>query len=268
MASLVLPLITALISTTSCTVNIVYLRGVPRLNNLSYWDYYFNCNTNGWTLQWEVNGNALGGFITGEVARILSSTRSNFNYTATLLSSQPTTGVQSTFDSVLIVSLLGRFSLNVTCSNGTFHNSTNNAESRRDVENKSNTSSIYLELLLTQPIVIAINQSTSIFVCGVDNHDMKWQVNTETYTFTVLDSIGKSFQKNDTIVKNQAILIAHEPYQVISVLFLTDTSDVSVRCGHNQDFLPLVSTTTLEGPSAKTDPEPITTVSSSKFILM
>ena len=267
MESLVLLLITALISITSSTVNVVYLRGVPRLNNSTYWDYYYSCNTVGLTLQWQVNGNPLGGFLTGEVARILSSTRSNFDYTATLLASQPTTGGQSTFDSILIVSLLGRSSLDVECLNGPSFNSINNAESRRDVENKTNTSSIYLELLLTQPMVITMNYFTSVFVCGVDNQLMIWQVNTDIYAFTIFDSIGQSWQKqNDIIVKEQAILFAREPYQLVSVLFVMDTSDISVRCGCNQDSLELVSTTASEDPSTETDPEPITTVASSKSI--
>ena len=264
MASLVPLLIAALISTTSCTVNVVYIRGVLRLNNTAYWDYYFGCNTIGSILQWEVNENALGGFLTGNDDRILSGARSNFNYTATLLSSQPTTGLQSTFDSVLIVSLLGTSSLDVTCRNGPSFNSTNNAESRRDVENKTNTSSIYLELLLTQTIFTGIN--TRFFVCGVDNQVMIWQTNTDTYAFNISDRIGQSLKnQNDT---QQAIVIAHEPFQIVSVLFVTDTSVVSVRCGHNQEFLQFVSTTTSEGPSAKTDPEPITSVASSKSILM
>ena len=269
MESFVPLLIVDLISTTSGTVNVVYLSGVRRLNNSTYWDYYFGCDTEGLTLQWEVNGNALGGFLTGEVAQILSSTRSNFDYTATLLSSQPTTGVQSTFDSVLIVSLLGRSSLIVTCRNGpSFFKSVNNTESKRDVENNTNTSSIYLELLLAQPIVIA--KTTSVFVCGVNNQFLIWQVNSDIYAFTILDSIGQSWQtlkQNGSIVKEQAIVIAHEPYLIVSVLFVTHTSDISVRCGYNQDFLQLVSTTASEDPSAETDPEPITTVASSKSIL-
>ena len=271
MESLVLLLIIALISITSSTINVVYLRGVPRLNNSIYWDYYFGCNTVGLTLQWQVNGNPLGGFLTGEVARTLSSTRSNFNYTTTLLSSQPTTGVQSTFDSVLIVSLLGWSSLDVTCRNGpSFFKSVNNTESKRDVENNTNTSSINLELLLAQPIVIAINHTTSVFVCGVSNQFLIWQINTDIYAFTILDSIGQSRQtlkQNGSIVKEQGILIAHEPYPIVSVFFVTHTSDISVRCGYNQDFLQLVSTTALEDPSAETDPEPITTVASSKLLI-
>ena len=256
MASLIPLLITALISTTSCTVNVVYLRGVPRLNNLLYWDYYFRCNATGSILQWRVNGSDLGGFLTGE-NRTLSGTKSRFNYTATVLSSQPTTGVQSMFDSVLIVSLLGMSSLDVTCRNGTSHNSTNNAESRRDVENKNNTSSIYLELLLTQPIFIG-----SIFVCGVDDQVMIWQIKTDSYRFNISDRIGQSLKNQDDT--QQAIVIGHEPYPIVSVLFVTDPSVVSVRCGKYQEFLQLTS----EGPSAKTDPEPITSVSSSKSILM
>ena len=263
MASLVPLLIAALISTTSCTVNVVYLRGVPRLSNIVYWDDYFHCNATGSILQWRVNGSDLGGFLIGD-NRNLSGTKSSFNYTATVLSSQPTTGLEYVFDSVLIVSLLGRSSLDVTCRNGPSFKSTNNAESRRDVENKTNTSSIYLELLLTQTIFTGIN--TRFFVCGVDNQVMIWQTNTDTYAFNISDRIGQSLKnQNDT---QQAIVIANEPFQIVSVLFVTDTSVVSVRCGHNQEFLQFVSTTTSEGPSAKTDPEPITSVASSKSILM
>ena len=262
--------IITLISATSGNVNVVYLRGIPRLNNLTYWDYYFSCNTEGLTLQWQVNENPLVGFSTGDVARIFSNTRSNFNYTTNLLSSQPTTGGQFTFDSVIIVSLLGRSSLNVTCRNGPSSNSTNNAESRMDVESET-IDSVSLELLLTRPLVSAVNYNTSIFVCGVDNQFMRWETNTNIFTLRRSDRIGQNqqnLQQNDTFVRQQAILIGHEPYQIVSVLFVTDTSNVAVVCGHNTNNLqlPRENMATTQSSTA-TGPEPTTSNTPGKSTL-
>ena len=225
-------------------VNVMYLRGVPQLDNSSYYDYYFSCNTIGLTLQWEVNGSPLGGYMGGAVGYVFSSSRSGYKYTATLLSSKWITGRQYTFDSVLIVSLLGSSNLNVTCRNGpSSFESVNNAEIKADVKNQVTDDSVYLVYLLTLSIVSTNGYSTSIFVCGVKKQFMTWQTNTRNFEFTASDAIGhfeKNLEQNGTIVKEQAIRIAHGPY-LVSVLFITSTSEGPVICGYNQTHLSLTS---------------------------
>ena len=175
MMYLVLLVTVTLISTTSGTVDVFYLRGVPRLNDSSYWDYYFSCNAVGTTLQWDVNNNTLGGFFGGNVAHILNGTISNFSYIATLLSSKVTLERQFTFDSVLIVSLRGNFNLNVVCRNGSSSDNTVSIDNGLGVEEKINITSVFLEFLLTQNIVGADDSRlTSIFICGVENQFMTW----------------------------------------------------------------------------------------------
>ena len=232
--------IITLISATSGNVNVVYLKGVPRLNNSTYWDYYFSCNANGSTLQWVVNGNGLAVFSMGGVPQILTNRVSNFDYTTTLLSSQPTAGGQSVFDSVIIVSLLGRSNLDVICGNGGLSSSsTNNSESIMDVESQT-IDSVSLELLLTRPLVSGSIYNTSIFVSGVNNQFMNWQTYIDISTLRSSDTIGQGqqyLQQSDTFVTQQGILIGREPYQIVSVFFITDASNVIVECGHNQNIL-------------------------------
>ena len=264
---LVLLVTVALISTT-CTVDVLYLRGVPRLNNPSYWDYYFSCNAVGTTLQWDVNNNTLGGFLGGNVAQILNGTTSNFSYIATLLSSKVTLERQFTFDSVLIVSLQGIFNLNVVCRNGSSSDSTVSMDNGLGVEEKINSTSVFLEYLLTQNIVGADDsRHTSIFICGVENQFMTWRINgvaDAEFSFTAFDVIGqewRSLQENDTAVKQQAIFISREPYRLVTALFVIDTSEVTVTCGYTQNEVQLTSKS--ENPTV---PEASTSEASSKCV--
>ena len=157
-----------LISTTSCTVQAMYLRGVPRLNTTSYWDYYFSCNAVGATLIWEVNGTGLHGFQGGNVGgKALSGTRPSYTYTATLLSLKPTTDRQFKFDSILIVSVLYISSLDIVCRNGPSSSRTSNMDNGKGVESSTFTSSIFKEYLLTEDIVGDNINHTRIFICGV-----------------------------------------------------------------------------------------------------
>ena len=251
-----------LISTTSCTVHVAYLRGVPRLNTTSYWDYYFFCNTVGAALLWEVNGTGLNGSLGGNVGdEVLSGTTPSYTYIAALLSSKPTTGEQFRFVSILIVSLPGMSSLDVVCSNGPSSSRTSNVYNGKGVENSTFTSSIFEEYLLTDSVVGDNINHTSIFICGVQDIFMYWRTGTSKTElgFNELDNIGKERQLEPgaTTVKAQAILIAKEPY-LVSVLFVTATSDVTVTCGDNsQNEVNLTSRydSSPSVPTVQTDPE-------------
>ena len=250
-----------LICTTSCTGNVMYLRGVPRLNDSSYWDYYFLCNTVGASLLWEVNGTRFNRFESGEVGEALSGTLPSFTYTATLLSSKQLTDGQFTFDSLLIVSVPGSSSLDVVCSNGPSSNRTSNMENGKGVENSNSTNSIFLEYLLTENIVGDKISQTSIFICGVQNPFMYWHTGTSTDVigFFEFDNVGeerRNLVQGANTVDRLAVVIADEPYQIVSVLFVIHTANVTVTCGDNQNETYLA--TIYESPSiptVQTDPE-------------
>ena len=210
-------------------------------------DYYFYCNAVGTTLIWEIDQFGLGGFRSTEIGRVIVNRRSNFNYTATLLSSKRTPEGQL-FDSVLIVSILGNATFNVTCRNGSvLHSrSIDNTNNGLGVESIINSSSVIEEYLLTDTIVKKDDFSeTSIFICGVLNFIMYWRTSSRTIVFNIHDdAIGTSKpipEPGSETVNQQAILIANEPYLIVSVLFITDTSDVNVTCGYIQDEVFLIS---------------------------
>ena len=271
LGSLLLFITLTLICTTSCTVNVTYLRGVPRLSNTSYWDYYFFCNTVGTTLLWEVNGTGLNGFLSGEVGQAFSGSMPNFAYTASLLSSKPTTDGQFTFDSILIVSVLGSFSLDVVCRNGSSSNRTSNVYNGKGVENSNSTNSIYEEYLLTDGVVGDKTSQTSIFICEVQNSFMYWRTGTSNSElgFSKFDNVGRTrrnLEQGATIVEEVAIITAKEPYRIVSVFLCTDTSSVTATCGYNsQNEVSLTSRydSSSSVPTVQTDPEIVSSSSTS-----
>ena len=271
MAYLLLSAIVSLISSTSGTVDVEFLRGVPRLSDSSFWDYYFKCNAVGRTLQWEVNNTMFNEFTGGQVPQVLSGMTSNFSYIATLLKSSSELNPEQhfTFDSVLIVSCRGNISLNVICSNGS---SSDNAEvdNRKGVENKTNSTSVFLDYLLTQKNIVKTGDSklTSIFICGVENQFVTWQINRNDFSdiaFIEADAVGHQrevLQKNDTTVKQQVIRIGQEPYMLVTALFVIDNSELTITCGYSQNKVNL----NIIIPVDPTLPETSTNTSFSKYV--
>ena len=265
LGSLLLLITLTLVCTTSCSVNVTYLRGVPRLSNTSYWDYYFSCNTVGASLLWKVNGTRLNEFQGVDfVGKVFSGTKLSYTYTATLLSSKPTTDTQFTFDSILIVSQPGNSSLDVMCGNGSSSSRTSNVENRRGMD-RNCTNSIFVEYLLTDRVVGDKTKQTSIFICGVQNSFMFWHTGTSNLLgFSEFDTVGqerRSVNEGATTVNHHGILIVLEPYLIVSVFLVTATSDVTVTCGDNQNE---VSLTTIYDSSSiltvQTDPEIVSTL--------
>ena len=223
---------------------------------------------------WNVNNRTggLGGFSRGEVGEVISSSlvNSSYNWTLTLLSSKPLTDGQFTFDSVLIVSFPDMSSLDVACTNGSSLNWTSNVYNGKGVQNNNSTNSIFLEYLLTEDIVGDKSSQTSIFICGVQGVFMYWSAGTSNgeYGFREMNNVGttrrNNLEHNATTVKQQAILIAHEPYRIVSVFLVTDTSDVTATCGDNQKEVSLSSSfNSASMPQDQTDPE----TTSSKFCI-
>ena len=160
---------------------------------MSFWDYYFNCKATGASLLWEVNGTGLKGFLSSNVVGEVSVgvSPNSFNYTAVLLSKQEMDG-QFTLDSILIVTVSSKTTLDVACSNGPSIARTSNIDSTDGVIRNMSTDTIFEEYLLTARIVGDEGNHTSIFVCGVQNTAMYWRAGTNKTKigFRESDDIG------------------------------------------------------------------------------
>ena len=202
-------------------------------------DHYFSCSTVGQKLQWQVNQDVfefIGGETTGTTGTIITRTASNFQYITTLLSSQSSQAGLFTFDSVLIVS--STTSMNVvivvTCVNDIEFTSVtvkDEATAQNEILNL-NSHNVFLQYLFSATIV---NDATTYFyLCGVNNEFQAWQTNNSLpYVFSKTDPIGRNrtdLSADQTLVAQQAILMAREPYSVVSILLLTRIPDVNVTC--------------------------------------
>ena len=171
-----------------------------------------------------------------------------------------------------MVSVAGSSSLDVVCSNGPSSNRTSNVDNGKGVENSNSTNSVFEEYLLTDSIVGDQTSQTSIFICGVQNSSMYWHTGTSNELgFSEFDSIGERRQNLEpgaTTVKEQAIVIAHEPYQIVSVFFVTATSDVTVTCGYDQNEVSLTSRydSSTSVPTVQTDPEIVSSTTLGKWL--
>ena len=205
-------------------------------------DYYFTCSTVGEILQWRVNDVVIGfngGETTGTPGTTLTRTMSNFQYITTLLSSQSSQAGLFTFDSVLIAST--NTSINVVilvaCVNGVDFTSVtiNDAATAQNEILNANFHNVFLQYLLSATIV---NDSTTYFyLCGVNDEFQQWQTNSLPYIFSITDAIGRNrfdLSADQTLVARQAILMAREPYSVVSILLLTSIPDVNVTCASSQ----------------------------------
>ena len=189
------------------------------------------------------------------------------------MSSKPTTGGQFTFDSILIVSVPGMSSLDVVCRNVTSSNRTSNVDNGKGVENSNSTNSIYEEYLSTDGVVGDKTSQTSIFICGIQNQFMFWRTETSNRElgFSVFDNVGQARQNLEpgaTTVKEQAIVIANEPYLIVSVLLSTDTSNVTATCGYNnQNEVSLTSRydSNTSVPTVQTDLEIVSSTTLGKW---
>ena len=207
-------------------------------------DYYFTCSTVGKILQWQVNHDRfgfIGGETTGTTGTTIARTVSNLQYITTLLSFQLSQAGLFTFDSVLIVSstttnVTTTSVLNiivVTCVNDIeFTSVTINAAATAQNEILNRISqNVFLQYLFSAAIV---NDSTTYFyLCGVNDVFQAWQTNSLPYGFSTTDMIGQDrtdLSADQTLAAQQAILMAREPYSLITILLLTRFPDVNVTC--------------------------------------
>ena len=234
----------AVISANADTRNdqptIQYLKGVHRFGDTDYTDYYFSCNALGRFLCWQVNDIPLTGFSVGKAGRVVVDSRTAFEYTATLLSSQndPKNNQEAMLDSVFVVSFNGEppSTFEVKCSSSSNSNFSTTAvnELRSDVVNaSSNNGEVVLDYVLSRQIVQNKNK-THIFVCGALDMLQYFEINGPPMIgFSGLNYIGQDrtvLSEDHNIVNVQGVLIARHPYTSTSLLFVSEDSDVNVTC--------------------------------------
>ena len=236
---------------------IEYLKGVHRFNSTGYTDYYFCCNVIGRFLRWQYNDEPLTGFIVGDAGRVVVDTRSTFNYTATLLSSQPDkeNSEQAALDSVFVVSfnIEPPSTFEVTCGSTSSFTTKAVGNMSDVVRASSNNSEVVLDYILSSSIVQDKNK-THIFVCGVQNMLQYFEINGSPIGFRGHDDIGQDrtvLSEDGNIVNIQGVLIARQPY-TSALLFVSEDSDVNVTCyfGSHQVKLSSSGHTTTPEPSA------------------
>ena len=237
-------------------MDIQHLYGGPRLNDPSYIDYYFCCNVEeDTTLQWRVNGTIIGGFVKGETGRVLANAQPSFSYSAILLSSNASSlQGKFSFDSVLTVSVKSSVSLEIVClSNQGENSTTTNTGPRRQIEvvrSNDGTDILALQPLFTGGIVQTANRPmTYAFLCGVKRDILSWIYEGLQFGFRSNDSFSHSISilsADNTIATQAATIIAREPYNIISILFVTidnatESLDMNITCssGTYQAQLPI-----------------------------
>ena len=240
---------------------IQYLKGVHRFNNTGYIDYYFSCNAFGGFLRWQFNDEPLTGFNVGHAGRVVVESRTAFQYTATLLSSQidPKNNQEATLDSVLVVSFNGEppNTFEVKCSSSSNPNfSTIAVNELRDdvVSGSSNNGEVMLVYIISYPIVLNKNK-THIFVCETQYVLLNFEINGSLIEFSVDNGIGQDrtvLSEDGSIVNIQGVLIARHRNTSTSLLFVSEDSDVNVTCffGSHQVQLSSSSRNPTPEPSA------------------
>ena len=237
------------------SVEIQHLHGGPRLNNPSYIDYYICCNVvEDTTLQWKVNGTFIGGFEEGETGDVLANSQPGFNYSAILLSSNASSlPGKFSFDSVLTLSFNSDVSLEVGCLSNRGSDSTTTINTGQNpVQVRKN---VVLQLLFHRRIIQNIHVPETLmtyaFICGVDRDFQSWILDGLPFGFNIEDSFSQRISHlsaDHTIANQAATFIARNPYDIISILFVTiDTnatgsSDMNVTCeaGNSQAQLPIL----------------------------
>ena len=220
-------------------VGIDNLIQVNRFSNSSCIDYYFSCNTFGPMIKWGLNEQTLAGFSLDEVGKTVRSMEQNFDYTATLLSSLRIPGqTHAMLTSILIVSFEKNDSknFNVTCSNGLIINHTSTTTNPVYVENFDNIQTmgdiIALKHVLSGKLIHNSSSLTHILSCSTADRSLTWGINREGIFFHPNDRIGSYI--TDTLdgitVFKQAILIARQPHETTSIIFITSDSKINVTC--------------------------------------
>jgi len=223
----------------SVTVTMKYLTSDSRKAS-AIEDHYFDCSVkNGSGLSWEINGESIGEFLSGDLAKVLADSRLFYNYTATVLSLKSVPGGGYRYDSVLVISVYGHLALNVKCIDGgsgvsfSGTNTDEGEEARPAYELVNISDRNHLSVIL-QGSSIVENKTTRAFQCISNSTSQFWQTdNNRARVFNVTDFVRSTFyiltNDNDTL-KLQGILLSNSNGRLVSILYVTDDTIDVIRC--------------------------------------
>ena len=234
-------------STIVCSqseVEVHYITRRPHLNDSSITDYYFACNVVGETLQWEVNGLSLGGFVNTEVGLVRISERSQFNYSSFLITGLPFES-KYILDGIIVVTTTSQAELRVTCLSDLGNNSTNTTvtplvQSMGEVV-ADNSTNVLLQYVFTRQIIRNANRSTTtnVFMCGTNSDFLTWEVNGGLpFGFSVQDMTGRTLPSpspDRKLVPELSFKSSSDVYTVTTMLIVSGSPNVSVRCSSGLD---------------------------------
>lgn len=215
------------------TLEVKYLRGVNRLNNSNFTDYYFSC-TGESNVEWEVSDACLVQFMANQTNRSVFISSSNYNCTAALLIQD-----NITVYTILIVSTrygLVNKTLDIVCRDDTASDSAsiNKMSTIQDVLDTNQNYSVHLDFVLYSNTMISNTEMQfNVLMCGTNGTPLHWEVDgPPVYSFGNEDEIGKDmvFLSDDlTLTKELAIYISSEPYSLVSVLLVLG-NNVTAKC--------------------------------------
>ena len=235
-----------LLSAIACSqseVEVHYITRRPHLNDSSITDYYFACNVVGETLQWEVNGFSLGGFVNTEVGLVRISERSQFNFSSFLITGLPFER-KYILDGVIVVTTTSQVELRVTCLSDLGNNSTDTTatplvQTVGEVVT-DNSTNVLLQHVFTAQIIRDANRSTTnVFLCGTNSDFLTWEVSDGLpFGFSIHEVAGETLpppSPDNTFVPELSFKSSSEVYTVTTILIVTGSPNVSIRCSSGLD---------------------------------
>ena len=239
--------LTTLMSIIACSqseVKVRYITRRPHLNDSSITDYYFACNVVGETLQWEVNGFSLGGFVNTEVGLVRISERSQFNYSSFLVTGLPFDS-NYILDGVIVVTTTSQAELRVTCLSDLGNNSTDTTatplvQTMGEVV-ATPSGNVLLQHVFTSQIIRDVNRSTTtnVFMCGTNSDFLTWEMNGGLpFGFGVHDITGRTLpspRPDRTFVPELSFKSSSDVYTVTTMLIVSGSPNVSIRCSSGLD---------------------------------
>ena len=239
--------LTTLMSIIACSqseVEVHYITKRPHLNDSSFTDYYFACNVVGETLQCEVNGFSLGGFVNTEVGLVRISERSQFNYSSFLITGLPFES-KYILDGVIVVSTTSQAELRVTCLSDLGNNSTDTTatplvQTMGEVVAASS-GNVLLQHIFTSQIIRDANRSTTtnVFMCGTNSDFLTWEVNDGSpFGYSIHEMAGETLpppSPDNEFVPELSFKSSSEVYTVTTLLIVSGSPHVSIRCSSGLD---------------------------------
>ena len=231
-------------------VKVHYITKRPHLNDSSITDYYFACNVVGETLQWEVNGFSLGGFVNTEVGLVRISERSQFNYSSFLITGLPFES-KYVLDGVIVVSTTSQAELQVTCLSDLDNNSTDTTatplvQTIGEIVT-DNSTNVLLQHVFTGQIIRDAGRSTTttnMFMCGTNSDFLTWEVNGRLpFGFSIEEMTGRTLPSpspDRTFVRELSFKSSSDVYAVTTMLIVSGSPKVSIRCSSGLDVTDIV----------------------------